>query len=166
MKVEIAETYWLPMKADKSVPEVRKKHLVEVPSYAGREAGELWVLRGPSGEMNVVSSDLQPDHRDWTGGIKGWPIPSVEYRRKMHDMFIGEAQESVDLYIGLIDDMEKNPSKMAQEQWEYTSASNAAKLKTYRGPTDPTYRKMLKTHYESSLALATEELKRYKATRP
>lgn len=166
LKVEIAETYWLPVKADKSLPEVRKKHVVEIPPYSGGKAGELWVLRGPSGEMSIVSSDLQPDHRDWTGGIKGWPVPSVEYQRKIHDTLIVEAQNSVDLYTGLVADMDKNPSKMAQEQWEFTSASENSILKPYRGSTDPAYREMLKKDYALSLERAAEKLKRYKVTRP
>ena len=166
LNVEIAETYWLPMNADKEVPEVQKKHLVEVPPYHGGKAGELWIMRGTGGEVSIVASDLQPDHPAWPGVIKSWPVPNIEHRRKVHDVYIVEEQRAVDLYIGLLDDLNKDPTKRTQEQWEYSFAMEAAKLKRYRGPTDPKYREMLKQDYESSLAYAVERLERYKATRP
>jgi hypothetical protein len=36
--------------------------------------GELWVLRGADGSMSVVSSDFQPDHPNWPGRVKDWPV--------------------------------------------------------------------------------------------
>lgn len=166
LKVQIDETYWLPPNADKSLPEVKKKHELEVPPYANGQAGELWVLRSVGGEMSVVSSDFQPDHVAWPGKIKGWPIPSVEYQRKKHDVYINQAQDFVNVFTTLLDDFQKNPAKTAQEQWEFSLAHEPGKLKPYRGPGDPAYREMLKTEYASSLARSTEELKRYKETRP
>lgn len=64
LKVEITETYWLPMKEDKSVPEIKRKHVVEVPRYLDREVGELWVLREIGGKISIVSSNYQPVHPD------------------------------------------------------------------------------------------------------
>ena len=166
LTVRIAETYWLPPIADKSLPEITKKHEVEIPAYLNGKAGELWVLRGPDGELNVVSSNLQPDHPAWPGKIKGWPIPSVEHQRKRHDVHIVEAQGFVNVFTGLLDDMNKDPAKMAKEQWEFSSAREDAKLKPYRGHTDPAYHAMLKKEYEASLAHSIQELNRYQATRP
>lgn len=55
---------------------------------------------------------------------------------------------------------------MTQEQWEYSSASEAEELKPYSGPTDPEYHNMPKKQYETSLAHATEKLKHYMEKRP
>ena len=166
MKVEIRETYWLPKLPDKTMPEVNKKHVVEVPPYAKGDVGELWVVRAADGTMSLVSSNYQPDHAKWSGKIKGWPIPDLAYRRERYDIFISEAQDWVDLYIQLLDELKKTPAKRATSQWEYVSRSNAAKLKPYSGPLDPAYLAMLQKDYQASLLLAQEKLKRLKASRP
>ncbi len=166
LKVEIAEIYWLPMKADQSVPEVRKKHVVEVPRYQSGKAGELWVLRGTGGEMNVVSSDFQPDHKNWPGKVKGWPVPSIEYQRKLHDQSIAEAQSTVDLYVRLLDKLSQDPGKRTLEAWNSSMLHHPESLKPFEGPDDPTYLAMLKKDYANELASARDDLGNKKAARP
>lgn len=166
LTVEIAETYWLPMKADNSVPEVRKKHVVEVLSYQGGKAGELWVLRGTGGQITVVSSDVQPDHQSWPGEIKGWPVPSIEHRRELQDRAIAEAQMTIDLYVSSLDELSKDPGKYALEEWNSIMMFQPARLKQYKGSGDPAYLEMLKKDYEGHLSKARVDLKNRKAARP
>ena len=166
IKVEIAETYWLPIKADQTVPEVKKKHIVEVPAYQGGQVGALWVSRGPDGEMTVVSSGVQPDHQSWPGKVKGWPVPSTEYRRQMQDEAIAEAQSDVDMYVSLLDELNKNPGKRTSEAWNSDKLHQPGSLKPYKGPDDPAYRAMLKKTYESGLAIEKNSLANKKAARP
>ena len=166
LKVEIAETYWLPMKADKSVPEVKKKHVVAIPPYQGGKAGELWVLRGTGGEMTVVSSDVQPDHQSWPGKVKGWPVPSIEYQRELQDKEIAEAQSTVALYVRSLDELKKDPEKRTLEEWDSNMLYRPDRLKPYKGPNDPAYLAMLKKDYENKLVSAEADLKNIKAARP
>jgi hypothetical protein len=166
LKVEISETYWLPRRPDNSLPEFKKRHIVEIPAYQGSEVGELWVLRMPDGEIAVVSSDVQPDHPDWSGKIKGWPIPSLEYQRKLHDQAIAEAESTVKLYVGLNADMAKDPNKRAQEAWNSDERLRPSRLKAYRGARDPAYQAMLREHYSSELKIVRDELAKIRAARP
>lgn len=166
LKVEIAETYWLPMRPDESLPEFKKKHVVEVPAYQGSEVGALWVMRLPGGEINVISSDVQPDHPSWPGKIKGWPIPSLEYRRKLHDRLIKEAEATTDLYMRSIDELSKSPFKHASEEWNSNVALSPSRVKGYVGPNDPAYRAMLKKEYQNELAISREKVKILKEARP
>ena len=166
LKVEIAETYWLPMKADKSVPEIKKKHMVEIPPYQGGKAGELWVLREAGGEMTVVSSDVQPDHQSWPGKVKGWPVPSIEHRRELQDRAVAEAQMRIDLYVSSLDELSKEPGKHGLEEWNSIMMFQPARLKQYKGSGDPAYMVMLKKDYENKLASARDDFKNIKAARP
>ena len=118
LKVEIRETYWLPKRPDNTLPELKKKHVVKVPSYAGREVGELWVIRAADGTMSLVSSNYQPNHRKWPGKIKGWPVPDLAYRRQRYDLYINDARENVELYRGLLDELDRTPAKGATDSWE------------------------------------------------
>ena len=70
---------------------------VEVPRYADNTAPDLWVVRNPDGSFGLVPSSVQPNHPDWPGAIKGWPKPSLEYRRKKYDVYIEVAEGSLEI---------------------------------------------------------------------
>lgn len=114
--MEIAETYWIPTKADQPDPAVVKRHMVDVPQYQGGKAGELWVLRRSGGGITVVSSDFQPDHLSWPGSVKGWPVPGVEYQRTLQDRAIAESQSAIDLYVQSLEELKNEPGRHALEE--------------------------------------------------
>lgn len=71
IKVLVQATHWNKKDADGKLQEIRQVHMVEVPPYVGGKPGELWVLRTKEGEIELVSSDFQPNHRDRPGRVKG-----------------------------------------------------------------------------------------------
>lgn len=166
IKIEIRETHWLPKPADDSLPEVSKKYLVEVPQYAAGKAGELWVIRASDGSMSVVSSNFQPDHLRWPGNIKGWPVPSTEYQRKIQDMYIKHAREGVELYVSSLKELKENPHVHARDEWEMSLKYSPSGLKSYSGPDDPAYLDMLRKKYELSLVAAKAKLDQEESARP
>lgn len=166
IKVEIRETHPLPKLPDGTLPEVTKKYVLEVPKYVGGKAGELWVIRAPDGNMDIVSSNYQPDHPKWPGKIKGWPVPSLEYQRARQDLYIKEAQSNVELYISSLQELKSNPGAHARGEWSMSMKYEPATLKGYTGPDDPEYLEMLKKSYESSLVNARKKLQMEKDARP
>ncbi|WP_445620917.1 DUF3304 domain-containing protein [Kushneria sp. Sum13] len=56
---------------------------VDVPRYDNADNATLWVEMLPEDQYKVVVSDVDPNHEDWPGDIKGWPVPSDEYRNKL-----------------------------------------------------------------------------------
>ena len=60
-------------------------HRVDVPPYQPEDAGTVWVQLLPGGKVNLVVSSYDPSHAQWPGEVKGWPVPTVEYRRKIWD---------------------------------------------------------------------------------
>lgn len=166
LKVEIRETHWLPKLADDTLPEVSKKHLVEIPQYAAGRAGELWVIRAPDGSMNVVSSNFQPDHKKWPGEIKGWPVPSIQYLRERQDVYIMDAKKIVDIFSLALKELNESPLELAKSEWTLATKYEPKELKSYAGPGDPAYLTMLKKSYEDALVSAREKLQREEAARP
>ncbi|WP_110658259.1 DUF3304 domain-containing protein [Salinicola halimionae] len=56
---------------------------VDVPKYATPAKGTLWVQFLPDKKANVVVSELSPPHEKFPGKVKGWPVPTKEYKNKM-----------------------------------------------------------------------------------
>jgi hypothetical protein len=166
IKLQIRTIHWLKPRADGSLPEIKQKHVVEVPKYVDSKPGELWVLRNADGSMGVVSSDFQPDHAQWPGAVKGWPVPSIEYQRERWELLRKHEEDGVDLYLSLLDELEKAPEKRARKSWENRQQHYPAELAGYSGPTDPKYRELIKKEYTKGLERSRMLLKNITDAKP
>lgn len=166
IKVQISTTHWLPKRPDDSLPEVKKTHVVEVPQYADGKPGELWVLRSADEEINLISSDFQPDHERWPGKVKGWPVPSLEYQRKKWELLREHKEDFVQAYVSLLLDLEQSPQSAAKKAWEHAQQYEPSSLIPFSGATDPQYLIALKKEYEDGLKETRHELKSFEETRP
>lgn len=166
IKVQVHTTHWLPQKADGSLPEVKKVHLVDVPAYPDGKPGEIWVLRAADGNMSVISSDLQPDHSAWPGKVRGWPVPSLEYRRERWKLYKDEAESFVRLYVKLLNELENSPVVAQKKAWESASKYDRDEIKGYSGPSDPGYLVFLKKDYTEGLKRSQERLGSVMKERP
>jgi hypothetical protein len=133
------------------LPEVKEEHVAELPLYADGKPGELWVLRKADGSISLVSSDYQPDHRKWPGKVKGWPVPSLEYRRERWELVRKHEAGGVQLYISMLDELEKKPGLRANEDWEVAKEYDRESIKGFSGPDDPKYREKLRKEYTEGL---------------
>lgn len=166
IKVRIDTTHWLPKRPDNSLPEVKETHLVEVPRYADGKPGELWVLRAGDGSVSVVSSDFQPDHEKWPGKVKGWPVPSLEYQRERWEILRKHKQGFVEVYISLLEALEKSPETEAKDAWEHTKKRSPSSLRAFTGPDDPRYVVALREEYTKGLEETKKDLDTFMGTRP
>jgi hypothetical protein len=169
----------------KAIEEIRETHRVTVPEYPKGRPGELWVLRNADGTFGVAISDYQPDHAKWPGAVKGWPVPSVEYRREQWDMYIKDAEGSVEGDQEAIAKLTTTPEELALHHWTYmqkeiamfagsTAQSDAVRfareyrevLSKFSGPTDPKFIEWLKRSYEETLLKSMKKLQELKDSRP
>ena len=153
-------------KAGKPRSEVRNTYTLDIPPYIDGKAGELWVIRTGAGEVELVSSDFQPDHAKWPGKIKGWPVPSIEYRRTRWDLYIDAQRGSVNNYQELLGLLESKPEEALRDAWALEIKHFPDKVKHFSGPLDPGYRAYLKNRYQTSLADAVERLRQMEAQKP
>ncbi len=148
IKLQVNATHWIDRGPEKGLLEVKETHLVEVPQYPDGKPGELWVLRTPDGKVAIVSSDFQPDHPNWPGQIKGWPVPSHEYRLERWKILLNYHLASVDAALSLLHDLEEDPKKGCIEAWEHAKQYDRDSIKAFTGPEDPRYLVQLKIDYE------------------
>jgi hypothetical protein len=166
IKVQVRTTHWLPQEPDGNLPEVKKIHLVDVPQYANGKPGELWVLRAADGSVDVISSDFQPDHPDWPGTPKGWPVPSLEYRRERWEIYRKEQEGFIRNGQVLLEKLEKAPLERAKLAWEHATIYGREELSGFSGPTDPRYVEYLKKDYQQGITESRAELERLMKVRP
>lgn len=163
-KVRLTTTHWLKKRPDGKLPQVTEEHEVDVAEYA--EAGELWVIRDGNGKFSVVSSDVQPDHPGWPGRIKGWPVPSLEYRRERWNIYREVAQSHVDAFISLSDEFKQDPINHARTSWEFDKEYSAKEIVGFQGPDDPRYHEHLKKSYIEGLKSSEKELEEIMRAKP
>lgn len=166
IKVQIRATHWLPKLPDGSLPEVKNVHTVDVPRYVNNTPGELWVMRGADGSMSVISSDFQPDHPKWPGQVKGWPVPSLEYRRERWELVRKHEEGGIKVFSSLLDELEKQPLAHARESWKHSMQYEPKRIKNFSGPDDPNYILLLRKDYEEGLARSKKLLERVMEARP
>jgi hypothetical protein len=166
IKVQVRTKHWLPKLPDGSLPEVMEEHLVEIPPYIDGKPGELWVLRTADGSVSVISSDFQPDHPNWPGKVKGWPVPSLEFRRERWEIYRKYEADGVAFFISMLDQLKRNPVGRAKEDWEFAKKQHPDEIKDFSGPEDPRYHAALKREYEQGLERSRNRLAQITEEKP
>lgn len=166
IKLQIRATHWVEKRAENSIQELTSEHVVEVPQYADSKPGELWVLREADGKVSVVSSNYQPDHPKWPGEVKGWPVPSLEYRRERWDLLRAHEQGYIDTFTRLLNELEHNPGARGKKAWLHATEHDPKSLHGYTGPEDPRYLALLKQEYMEGLVTSRESMARLMEERP
>ena len=166
LKAELRATLWILPTPGHDLSSVKKSFTLDIPAYGLGKVPELWILRTSDNEFSLVASNFQPNHPEWPGKIKGWPVPSVEYRRIIHARYLKEAQSDVNLYESSLVDLEKRPLEHGKEMWEQRRVRESDALKVYKGSGDAAYLASLREEYQAGLVEAREKLKRINAAQP
>lgn len=166
VKLQIHITHYPKPTPNGKRVEIKETIDTEVPEYSDGQPGEFWVLRMPDGKVEVVSSNYQPNHEKWPGKLKGWPEPSVEYRRERWELFRKIEADNVEKFEGALKKLDKNPLEFAKENWRFTSEHVPHDLKGFAGPDDPLYLSELKAKYTQTLELSKQDLQRIMEEKP
>ncbi len=140
--------------------------LVDVPQYPPGKPEELWILRNADGTLGLVMSNMQPNHKDWPGKVKGWPVPSLEYKRTLFDREIRSEEGNVRLYQELLDELRDEPKKRTTEAWEFAKKYDRDEISPFSGPNDPKYYSYLQTSYSKALDRARTRERDFRERRP
>ena len=102
------------------------EQLVEVPPYPNGRPGTLWTVIYPGPKLEVLSSVYDPSNANWPGRIKGWPVPSLEYRRKLWDRTVDETKTTLSI-------LESAGKKDPEKAHKYAKSINILKerIKSY-----------------------------------
>lgn len=81
-----------------------KEEIVDLPPYVDGKPGRIWAVLYQDGSVEVLSSEYGPPHAKWPGKVKGWPVPTVEYRRKLWEREINATRHSIEVSKRLLSD--------------------------------------------------------------
>lgn len=165
-KLEVKTIHWLKKPSDGTRQEIHETHQVEIPRYATGKPGELWILREPDGKISAVSSDLQPNHPNWPGKIKGWPVPSLDYRREQWTISKKHEEDGLAAAIELLDELGRSPAKAAQRIWETEKKYDPEVVEGFSGPNDPRYWAAAKARIKQGMAQTKQRLQKIMEARP
>ncbi|MCA1861059.1 DUF3304 domain-containing protein [Janthinobacterium sp. HSC-3S05] len=56
------------------------RETVSVPQYPDGKSGDIWLIVYEDGSVGAVVSHYGPSRPEWPGKIKGYPVPTKEYR--------------------------------------------------------------------------------------
>lgn len=166
IKLKVKTVHWLKRREDGELPEIKQEHLVEVRPYVDGKPGELWVVRDKDGKIEAISSDYQPDHPKWPGTVKGWPVPSLEYRQERWAVLMRYEEGGVRTYTNLLDELVKDPNTGTREAWEHALESEPDQLKPFTGYDDPKFLAFLRARYEHGLARSKQLVRELEEVRP
>ncbi len=159
IQVKVHSTHWLPKTAQGNLPEVEKTYTVDIPAYPNGEAGELWVLRTAEGTVELVMSNVEPNHPQWPGKVKGWPEPSLVYQRERWELNRKIAERDVKLFRQWLGEFQTRKEALLQEAWNVEKEHRPGDIEKFSGPKDPAYAEYKKKNYIEALRIAEDELK-------
>ena len=130
----------------------------DVLPYVDGKVEHLWIASYPDGTVEAISSQYIPTHEKWSGRVKGWPVPSIEFRRQLWDQKMSDVRSNLQVEESLLTDVIRNPRGTALESWEYGMKNNDKYILRFAGPDDPEYINYLRERYERGAKAAREEL--------
>jgi hypothetical protein len=164
MKVKIDFNVYHPRLPDGSLPKTTSSTLADIPQYG--QPQELWVVREVDGKMTIVISNFEPDHPKWPGTVKGWPVPSLAYKRDRADIYIRNSKGYIRAFQELSDGMRDTPDATSKEMWDFAEEYDRESVVGYSGYKDKRYRKSLVDRFRKSLAEEKITLRKLEAARP
>ena len=143
-----------------------KDEIVDLPPYVDGKPGQLWAVLHQDGNVEVFSSEYGPPHAKWPAKVKGWPVPTVEYRRKLWERDLELKKIDVRAATQLLQDLKVNPEKELKESWEYKKRYREKDLEQFSGPNDPAYKKYLQKRYEQYLENSQKDVEDWMKRKP
>ncbi len=165
IRVNVQSTHWLPKTDKGDLPEIEEIYNVELPNYP-EGGGELWVLRTADGTIELVISNVEPDHPQWPGKVKGWPEPSLAYQRKRWELYRELAAYNVDLYRESLDHLKTYTQAHLQNAWDLQKEHQPDSIKQFSGPNDPAYAEYKKNSYVEGLQRSEKKLAQLMKEKP
>ncbi len=149
----------------REIPRYMKKFTVEVPQYPADQPTELWVIRTPSGDMNLVASNVDPTDEAWPGAIKGWPEPSPAFKRRYWDNKVRETSEEIERTKSFLEQGLSKP-EIRLIEWNLRKKNHPIELAKFSGPDDPGFAESITAKRKESLANLQTRLQRLMEERP
>ena len=152
----------------------RQTFIVELPPYdEGGKAGDVWFIAYPDGTVGVVSTAYRPNGEGWPGKIKGWPKPSVAFKRELWERDMKLAQQGLASSKKFKEAFDRDPKQYLKEVWadhlEHVKEKRVGLTKKYEpfsGPNDPGLFEYERKSLEVSLKYSQDKVDYLLRTKP
>ena len=135
-----------------------KDEIIDLPPYVDGKQGQLWAVLYQDGSVEVFSSEYGPPHAKWPAKVKGWPVPTVEYRRKLWERDLEFKKLDVRDAQQLLQELKEAPEKRLEESWKFDKRYREKEIEQFSAPSDPTYKAYLQNRYEQYLERSQQRL--------
>jgi hypothetical protein len=143
-----------------------KDDIVDLPPYVDGKPGQMWAVYHQDGSAEVLSSDYGPPHAKWPARVKGWPVQTVEYRRKLWERDLELKKSEVRNAQELLQELEATTEKRLNESWKFDSRYSAKEIERFSGPGDPKYKEHLLHRYQQYLERSQRHLDDWMKRKP
>lgn len=143
-----------------------KDEVVDLPPYVDGKPGQLWAVHYQDGSVEVLSSEYGPPNAKWPGRIKGWPVPTVEYRRKLWERDLEFKRSDVRNARELLQELRDAPEKRLKKSWEFDQRYREKEIEQFSGANDPAYKEYLQSRYEQYLMRSQQEVDDWMKRKP
>ncbi|WP_420475412.1 DUF3304 domain-containing protein [Noviherbaspirillum sp. ST9] len=143
-----------------------KDDILELPPYVDGKPGQLWAVYHQDGSAEVFSTQYGPPHERWPAKVKGWPVPSVEYRRKLWERDLNLKMIDVKAAEELLQELKASPEERLNNSWEFDKRYREKEIEPYSGPDDPAYKEYLQKRYEQFLETSQKDVDDWLRRRP
>jgi len=164
LTVKLDYKLYFPNPSGGNIRTSKEAAVIDIPRYVNPE--ELWVVRDAKGGMSIVLSNVQPDHSQWPGKEKGWPVPTLAFQREHADIVIATERSGLKAVQSLLQGMRHSPEQTAKRSWEFAEEYDRESIVGYKGYQDKNYQTFLIEDFERSVKESEVRLKILEAERP
>lgn len=143
-----------------------KDEVVDLPPYVDGKPGQLWAVYYQDGSADVFSSTYGPPHGKWPARVKGWPVPTVEYRRKLWERDLELRKSDVNAAQGLLNLLKENPDEYLKSAWDDDVRERTRNLSRFTGPQDSAYKEYVLRDLEHYLERTRKRLEDWLRRKP
>jgi hypothetical protein len=145
-------------------PETQERRFtMHLPPYGENEVGSLWIMAHEDETAEAVVSRQDPKSPAWPGKVKGYPKPSREYRLKIWEREVKEAENAVLHFQNFLKDRTEDGFL---KLWKFDQQYDKEVVKNFNGPNDPKYREHLNAVNKRGLEFFSAQLRHLLDNKP
>lgn len=143
-----------------------KEEILDLPPYADGKPGRIWAVLYQDGSVEVLSSEYGPPNAKWPGKVKGWPVPTLEYRRQLWEQDLERKKHSVHAAESLIKELKDDPQESLRRRWQHDKQYAWKSIEQFSGPDDPEYKIFIMKRNDEFLRRAQQRLEDWIKRKP
>ena len=133
------DAYEAEQEARRQAGTLNQTVMLDIPEYHSQGTPTLWVQFLPGDKYTAIVSDAGPRDEAWSGEVKGWPVPSLEYRKKLWNRKMRDAQNGLKTANELLEESRHSTEEQLKEKWDFYKTYDKKKIMDFDSYHDPKF---------------------------